>query len=154
MLLFLILQETMLDFKFLRYKPVDTGRKLNIHKTFRRRPGRLLNVLCTFNLRPVSTGKPFVSFIRSVERCLTYLFIHLFSTPWREIFWCFQVVEKRCIGNKWFNRLTLVICVIKSSDITLWILWTHYAHVRKVRNIIFYATKIKSPFTQTTLWMN
>ena len=23
--------------------PVDTGRKLNIHKTFRRRPGRLLN---------------------------------------------------------------------------------------------------------------
>ena len=37
--------------------PVDTGRKSNVHKTFRRRPGRLLNVLCTFNLRPVSTGK-------------------------------------------------------------------------------------------------
>ena len=36
--------------------PVDTGRKLNVHKTFRRRPGRLLNVLCTFNLRHVSTG--------------------------------------------------------------------------------------------------
>ena len=36
--------------------PVDTGRKLKVHKTFRRRPGRLLNVLCTFNLRPVSTG--------------------------------------------------------------------------------------------------
>ena len=33
--------------------PVDTGRKLNVHKTFRKRP---LNVLCTFNLRPVSTG--------------------------------------------------------------------------------------------------
>ena len=31
--------------------------KLNVHKTFRRRPGRLLNVVCTFNLRPVSTGK-------------------------------------------------------------------------------------------------
>ena len=30
--------------------PVDTGRKLNVHKTFRRCPGRLLNVLCTFNL--------------------------------------------------------------------------------------------------------
>ena len=25
--------------------PVDTRRKLNVHKTFRRRPGRLLNVL-------------------------------------------------------------------------------------------------------------
>ena len=35
---------------------VNTGRKLNVHKTFRRRPGRLLNVLCTFNLRPVFTG--------------------------------------------------------------------------------------------------
>ena len=35
--------------------PVDTGRKLNAHKTFRRRTGRLLNVLCTFNSRPVST---------------------------------------------------------------------------------------------------
>ena len=39
---------------------VDTGRKLNVHKTFRRRPGRLLNVLCTFNLRPVSTGRSYL----------------------------------------------------------------------------------------------
>ena len=37
------------------YYPVDTGRKLNVHKRFGR-PGRLLNVLRTFNLRPVSTG--------------------------------------------------------------------------------------------------
>ena len=43
--------------------PIDAGRKLNIHKTFRRRPGRLLNVLCTFNVRPVSTGAK-----RSVRR--------------------------------------------------------------------------------------
>ena len=35
----------------LKIHPVGTGRKLNVHKTFRRRPGRLLNVLCTFNLR-------------------------------------------------------------------------------------------------------
>ena len=39
---------------FSNMNPVDTGRKLNVHKTFRR---RLLNLLCTFNLRPVSTGK-------------------------------------------------------------------------------------------------
>ena len=43
--------------------PLDTGRKLNVHKTFRRRPRRLLNVLCTFNLRPVSIGYS-ASFIR------------------------------------------------------------------------------------------
>ena len=36
--------------------PADTGYKLNVHKAFSRRPGRLLNVLCTFNLRRVSTG--------------------------------------------------------------------------------------------------
>ena len=39
-----------------RSYPMDTGRKLNVHKTFSRRPGRLLNLLCMFNLRPVSTG--------------------------------------------------------------------------------------------------
>ena len=39
-----------------RFSPVDTGRTLNVHKTFRRRTGRLLNVLCTFNLRPVPTA--------------------------------------------------------------------------------------------------
>ena len=36
--------------------PVDTGRKLNVHKTFRKRPRRLLNVFRTFELRPVTTG--------------------------------------------------------------------------------------------------
>ena len=36
--------------------PVDTGRKLNVHNTLRRRLERLPNVLYTFNLRPVSTG--------------------------------------------------------------------------------------------------
>ena len=42
--------------------PIDTGHKLNVHMTFRRRPGHLLNVLCTFNLCSVSTG-----FYRKVE---------------------------------------------------------------------------------------
>lgn len=32
--------------------PVDTGRKFNVRKTFRRGPGCLQNVLCKFNLRP------------------------------------------------------------------------------------------------------
>ena len=37
--------------------PVDTECKLNVHKTFKGRPGRLLNVLCTSNLHPVSMGQ-------------------------------------------------------------------------------------------------
>ena len=42
--------------KHLGLFPVDTGWKMNVHKTFRSRPGRLLNVLCTFSLCPVSIG--------------------------------------------------------------------------------------------------
>ena len=42
-------------FSFHNYS-VDKGRHLNVRKTFRRRPRRLLNVLCTFNLCTVSTG--------------------------------------------------------------------------------------------------
>ena len=43
--------------------PVDTGRKLNVYETFKRRSRRLLNVLlCTFNLRPGSTGLPNLRF--------------------------------------------------------------------------------------------
>ena len=34
--------------------PLNTGRKLNARKTFKRHPGRLLSVLCTFKLGPVS----------------------------------------------------------------------------------------------------
>ena len=37
------------------FNSVDTGRKLNVHKTFRRHPGRKLNVLCTFNLHSMPT---------------------------------------------------------------------------------------------------
>ena len=37
--------------------PVDTGRKLNVHKTFKGSPGRLLKVLFMLKLSPVSTGK-------------------------------------------------------------------------------------------------
>ena len=47
---------TILKTSYILNYPVETGRKLNLHKTFRRLPGRLLNVLCTFNLHPVSTG--------------------------------------------------------------------------------------------------
>ena len=51
------LEELCFSLDYPPHDPVDTGRKLNVHKTFRRRPGHLLNVLSTFNLRPVSTGE-------------------------------------------------------------------------------------------------
>ena len=48
--------------------PTDTGCKLNVHKTFGKRPGRLLNILCTFNLRPVSTGETFTEITAKIFR--------------------------------------------------------------------------------------
>ena len=62
--------------------PVDTGRNWNVHKTFRRRSRRLLNVLRTFNLRPVSTG---------LFGCLANICNGVFARKWLAICsrWCF-----------------------------------------------------------------
>ena len=61
---------------------VDTGRKLNVHKTFRRRPGRLRNVLCKFNVCPVSTGWILVlNWITNWKVLLNNLFI--LTKQWR-----------------------------------------------------------------------
>ena len=38
------------DFTLSAYCPLDTGRKLNVHQAFRKRPVRLLYVLCTLQL--------------------------------------------------------------------------------------------------------
>ena len=54
--------------------PVDTGRKLNLHKTFRRRPWRLLNVWCTFSLRSVSTGIMAHKFDKIIRIILRFYF--------------------------------------------------------------------------------
>ena len=70
--------------------PVDTGHKLNVHRTFRKRPGCLLNVLCTFNYvlylleqyhcdvysSLVLTAKPFTLFLTLCDMLLTH-FSHL-----------------------------------------------------------------------------
>ena len=55
MMFFQLVGKVFFDLSYI-IAPADTERKLNVHKTFRRRPGRLLNVLYTFSLRPVSTG--------------------------------------------------------------------------------------------------
>ena len=62
--------------------PMDIGRKLNLHKTFRRLPGRLLKVFCTFNLRPVSTGMPFVCIVCPLYITRMYLSVIRISLVW------------------------------------------------------------------------
>ena len=54
-----------------KYIPRRYRRKLNVHKTFWRRPRPLQNVLCTFNLLPVSTG--YICFLKiNDDECRNY----------------------------------------------------------------------------------
>ena len=55
------------------YNLLGTGRKLNVHKTFRRRARRLLNVLYTFNLRPVPRDKLIESSCQDVSVKFNFL---------------------------------------------------------------------------------
>ena len=45
---------------------VDTGRKPNVHKTLKRRLGRLLNVLCRLNLYPASFVRNFLELLKQI----------------------------------------------------------------------------------------
>ena len=96
--LFLLSSSLFLALRLLNY-PVNTRRKLNVHKTFRRRPGRLLNFFCTFNLRPVSPAEPpcfvfvnqlFQRFVKSMIKFLFYykigIILQTSSKNWRK-FW-------------------------------------------------------------------
>ena len=68
-------------------KPLGTRRKLNAHKTFKRGPRRLLNVLDTFNSRPVSksNGHIFLQFFFAFDskpsKKLTLIYLIFFSAP-------------------------------------------------------------------------
>ena len=54
------------------YYPVDTGRKLNVHKTFRRRPGRLMYaqfMFCAYRVACLVSPSPicFVSLAMTIK---------------------------------------------------------------------------------------
>ena len=124
--------------------PVETARKLNVHETLRRRPGRLLNVLCTFNLHPVSTGKvlqdtvnikqlliviPFLGYqsflVRkrlqsSIRHHLEYcsLRIVLQSKAWLSSLFCFKDIIHKEIN---LYAVAVMQLIIKSQKETLYI---------------------------------
>ena len=101
--------------------PVDTGRKLNVHKTFRRRPGILLKVLCTLNFRPVSTGAAFCSF---------QLLRHFINKP-RFVFVLLKLIcqnqsaTRPLISQHWSVAVTVVVKKKKTSTLTLFLI-SHY----------------------------
>ena len=63
------------------YVPLDPVHKVNVHKTSRTRPRRLLNVLCTFSVRFMSKGMKFsceeVNGYMFHDRCLAWFSIRL-----------------------------------------------------------------------------
>ena len=77
---------------------VDTERKLNVHKTFRRCPGRLLNVLCTFNLRPVSTR--YIHWLTQFNIRARFL---VFQVNWEKLLT--KPVDTAMINMKFFSNL-------------------------------------------------
>ena len=102
------LSHLLLEIKEPRRFPVDAGRTLNVRKTFRRRPGRLLSVLCTFNLRFVSMGLLAKSFSMTVnEPCRT-------NFHWKSLK---EKSRKTCYKNK--NVLP------KFTDRSLFFIFTH-----------------------------
>ena len=83
------------------FNPMDTGRKLNVYKTFRVRPRRLLNVLCTLYLRPVSRDgetdnhENFLFDVLSQLSCCRYCVSHLLSQSFMNYPHCFVCLESK-----------------------------------------------------------
>ena len=97
--------------------PVDTGRKLNVHKTFSTRPGRLLNVLCTFNLRPLSTG---------IYQCWIYIESLLTN-------WCFSLIFAFTL--KWYLWFSIFSAFLNCRNCKhfciMYTFWLHRFNIHK-----------------------
>ena len=73
---------------------MDTGRKLNIRKTFKRSSGRLLNILYMFSLRP--SPRRFRSLLHLCN------FIQAFKILEHRLFFCIGT------DSQWFRKLNLL----------------------------------------------
>ena len=82
--------------------PLDTGRKLNVDKTFRRRPGRLLKVLYAFNLSPVPTGN-------GVEELLFFVdVIFCMALKWKRAISKSSYASDLLCGRDWASLLNII----------------------------------------------
>ena len=99
-------------FNFIAIALVDTGCKLNVHKRFRRRPGRLLNVSYTFNLCPVSTGAFILfSWLRNESEVVQATFLWsssiIFLFPFGAFYWT-KVKYRFTDSSKWWHYSSCV----------------------------------------------
>ena len=112
--------------------PVNTGHKLNVHKTFRRRLRRLSNVLCTFTLCLVSAWKK--SFVTQRN-----------STHW--LWWISSKVEimpilKHCV---WTMITSLSLCCITWWTSSSPLIFLSIKKQRRSSLITCYADRVSEP---------
>ena len=117
---------------------VDTGRKLNLHKTFRRRLERLLNVLCTFNLRPVPTRMTKTTMYSLVS----FFRLYLGNLPWKN--WedmIMQVDFLNCTCSDWET----IVQTFLRWNCPLAYLWS----IRASLEILNWSSSAKERYTPT-----
>ena len=109
------------------YNPLDTGHNLNVHKTFRRQ-GRLLNVLCTVNFRPVSRRKWFN------ENISPALFFKLQDKKQQKLFLVTKFLLHLCLNKIRQGNFQTVILVFQlcfyGTHVILMYLFYHYSSFR------------------------
>ena len=107
-------------------QPLDTKRTLNVHKTFRRSPGRLLNFLSIFGLPPVPMGY----FLKVLNCCELFHWAFLPIRPYTLIRYSFgkKLFPEASLGPpqtskmESFQPLTIVA---KLSSLDVWGCWMH-----------------------------
>ena len=105
--------------------PLDTGRKFNVYKTFRRRPGRLLSVSCTFILHPVSRG-----------------FIHELVSGTAIFGTCYYYTYNVAVIYLLYTIIILIYYIL--TYILIYLLYTNYTYYITILLTMYYELKSSS----------
>ena len=113
---------------FRTYSPLDIECKLNVHQMYRRLPGRLLNVLCTFNLRCIRAIDVLCLGVISIQSSIMQQILqHNRKQTW-------NIGTKWTLYKKWSFPLR-----ISSVNMIKWFLriWSHLLKKCLIENFIF-----------------
>ena len=131
------------NMKFLYPNPVDTGRKLNVHKTLRRRPGRLLNILCAFHLRPVSVGKGSLGTLFWPQRdnvclgsnqgCLLWSWC-IFNWQYWTVLLFWEKINRKCWKRFQLRSAPLLLIIISIHIFSL--VYSHFFILKSVQHYV------------------
>ena len=98
--------------------PLDIWRRLNVHKTIRRRPGHLLNALCAFNWCPVTRRLGMIGTLISIGfwNALIPVNIYLFKVNNRSSRKSCEICSKLTIKTQEEHQ-TPFLCSLLTLDI-------------------------------------